>query len=92
MTYKTIFILAALNNWFIHKINMKSTFTQNKLLENIYVNQPERFIDKKYSNRVFKLNKALYDLKQSVRVWYDTLSKELKTLEFIQLNSDNCIY
>ena len=68
MSYKTIFALAALNDWFIYKIDMKSAFTQSKLSEKIYVNQPEGFIDEKYPNRVLKLNKVLYDLKQSVRV------------------------
>jgi len=74
------------------KIDMKSAFTQGYLTETIYINQPEGFIDKEHPNKVLKLNKALYGLKQSARVWYDTLSKVLKTLDFIQLASDNCIY
>jgi hypothetical protein len=61
---------------------MNSAFTQGYLTETVYINQLEGFIDKEYPNKVLKLNKALYDLKQLARVWYNTLSKVLKTLEF----------
>ena len=63
MSFKTIFALAALNDWFIYKIDMNSAFTQGYLAENVYINQPEGFIDKDYPNKVLKLNKALYGLK-----------------------------
>ena len=63
MSFKTIFALAALNDWFIYKIDMNLAFTQGFLDETVYINQPEGFIDKEYPNKVLKLNKALYDLK-----------------------------
>jgi Reverse transcriptase (RNA-dependent DNA polymerase) len=47
---------------------MKSAFTQGSLIETVYINQLEGFIDKEYLNKILKLNKALYGLKQSARV------------------------
>nr|GEV74166.1 hypothetical protein [Tanacetum cinerariifolium]GEW00222.1 hypothetical protein [Tanacetum cinerariifolium] len=48
----------------------------------VYVSQPNMFVDQDNSNHVHKLKKALYGLKQAPRTWYDLLSKFLLTQEF----------
>nr|GEU60600.1 hypothetical protein [Tanacetum cinerariifolium] len=50
--------------------------------EDVYVCQPERFIDADYPSHVYKLKKALYGLKQALRAWYDELSTFLLQNEF----------
>nr|GEU34535.1 hypothetical protein [Tanacetum cinerariifolium] len=40
----------------------------------VYVSQPEGFIDPEFPNHVYRLKKALYSLKQAPRAWYDKLS------------------
>jgi Reverse transcriptase (RNA-dependent DNA polymerase) len=65
MFFKAIFALAAINDWFIYKIDMKSAFTQGALTDDIYIYQPEGFKDPKYPKKVLKLKKALYGLKQA---------------------------
>ena len=92
MSFQIIFVLAIQNDWFIYKIDIKSAFTQDYLTKTVYINQSEEFINKEYLNKILKLNKTLYDLKQSTRIWYNTLSKKLKILWFNQLNSNNYIY
>ncbi len=62
------------------------------LEENVYMHQPEGFIVDGQENRVCKLNRSLYGLKQSPRCCNTTLDVHLKKLGFLQSNSDPCIY
>ncbi|GKD39267.1 retrovirus-related pol polyprotein from transposon TNT 1-94 [Tanacetum coccineum] len=50
--------------------------------EEVYVSQPDGFVDQDNLNHVYKLKKALYGLKQAPRTWYDLLSKFLLSQEF----------
>ncbi|GJX15921.1 retrovirus-related pol polyprotein from transposon TNT 1-94 [Tanacetum coccineum] len=49
-------------------------FLHGSLKEDVYVCQPEGFIDADHPSHVYKLKKALYGLKQAPRAWYDELS------------------
>nr|GEZ52250.1 copia protein [Tanacetum cinerariifolium] len=51
-------------------------------LGEVYVSQPDEFVDPNNPNHVYKLKKALYGLKQAPRVWYDMLSSFLISQEF----------
>nr|GEU33658.1 hypothetical protein [Tanacetum cinerariifolium] len=51
-------------------------------LEEVYVSQPDRFVDQDNPNHVYKLKKALYGLKQAQRAWYDMLSSFLISQDF----------
>jgi hypothetical protein len=52
-------------------MNVKSAFLNGSIKEEIYMEQPLGFEDEEYTNHVYKLNKALYELKQAPRVWYE---------------------
>nr|GEU90399.1 Gag-Pol polyprotein [Tanacetum cinerariifolium] len=45
-----------------------------RLFEEVYVNQPDGFVDPYHTDKVYRLKKALYGLKQAPRAWYDELS------------------
>jgi len=49
----------------------------NGILQEVYVEQPKRFLDPLYPQHVYKLKKALYGLKQAPWVWYDRLTTYL---------------
>ena len=51
-------------------MDLKSTFLNGFLEEDIYVEQPSRYEIMGHENKVYKLKKALYGLKQAPRVWY----------------------
>ena len=53
---------------------VKSAFLNGKLLEEANVAELLRFTDPIYPNHVYRLDKALYGVKQAPRTWYDTLS------------------
>nr|GEW52000.1 hypothetical protein [Tanacetum cinerariifolium] len=54
----------------------------NDVLEEVYVSQPNGFVDPDNPNHVYKLKKALYGLKQAPSVWYDMLSSFLISQDF----------
>nr|GEU64060.1 retrovirus-related Pol polyprotein from transposon TNT 1-94 [Tanacetum cinerariifolium] len=58
----------------VYQMDMKTAFLHGSLKEDVYVCQPEGFIDADYPSHVYKLKKALYGLKQASRAWYDELS------------------
>ncbi|GJT67229.1 retrovirus-related pol polyprotein from transposon TNT 1-94 [Tanacetum coccineum] len=69
-------------NMVVYQMDVKTTFLNGILREEVYVSQPDGFVDQENLNRVYKLKKALYGLKQAPRVWYDLLLKFLLSQEF----------
>nr|GEV55382.1 hypothetical protein [Tanacetum cinerariifolium] len=70
----------------IFQMDVKTTFLNGSLKEEVYVSQPEGFIDPEFPNHVYRLKKALYDLKQAPRAWYDKLSSFLIEHEFTKVH------
>ncbi|GJT15284.1 retrovirus-related pol polyprotein from transposon TNT 1-94 [Tanacetum coccineum] len=56
-------------------MDAKIAFTNGELKEEVYVSQPEGFVDQDNPSHVYKLKKALYGLKQSPHTWYDMRSQ-----------------
>ncbi|GJV35357.1 retrovirus-related pol polyprotein from transposon TNT 1-94 [Tanacetum coccineum] len=65
---------------------------QGILREEVYVSQPDGFVDQDNPNHVYKLKKALYGLKQAPRAWYDLLSKFLLSQEFSKGTVDPTLF
>lgn len=64
-TVRIILALVAQNGWTVYQLDIKSAFLHGKLSEEVYVEQPKGYVQKDDSQKVFKLKKALYRLKQA---------------------------
>nr|GEX97368.1 retrovirus-related Pol polyprotein from transposon TNT 1-94 [Tanacetum cinerariifolium] len=64
-------------NMVVYQMDVKTAFLNGNLREEVYVSQPDGFVDQDNPNHVYKLKKALYGLKQASRAWYDMLSSFL---------------
>nr|GEX58577.1 Gag-Pol polyprotein [Tanacetum cinerariifolium] len=73
-----IFIAYAAHKSFpIYQMDVKTTFLNGPLKEEVYVAQPNGFVEPNHSEKVYRLRKALYGLKQAPWAWYDELLKFL---------------
>ncbi|GKC90322.1 retrovirus-related pol polyprotein from transposon TNT 1-94, partial [Tanacetum coccineum] len=78
-----IFVANATNkNMTIFQMDVKTPFLNGELKKEVYVSQPEVFVDQVYPSYVYKLKKALYGLKQAPRAWYDMLLSFLISQQF----------
>jgi hypothetical protein len=84
MNYKTMYVIIAINHWEIEQMNVKTTFLYDKIHENVFVVQFTKF--EQEINKICKLNKTLYDLKQFSRIWFETLIKFFFFLDYVSLN------
>ncbi|GJZ15663.1 retrovirus-related pol polyprotein from transposon TNT 1-94 [Tanacetum coccineum] len=75
---------AAHKSFTMFQMDVKTAFLHGTLKEDVYVCQPEGFIDADHPSHVYKLKKALYGLKQAPRAWYDKLSMFLLQNHFFK--------
>ncbi|GJY42250.1 retrovirus-related pol polyprotein from transposon TNT 1-94 [Tanacetum coccineum] len=69
-------------NMMIYQIDVKTAFLNGELKEEVYISQPEGFVDQDNPSHVYKLKKGLYGLKQAPHAWYDMLSSFLISQHF----------
>nr|GEX38563.1 hypothetical protein [Tanacetum cinerariifolium] len=76
---------AAHKSFTVFQMDVKTTFLHGTLKKDVYVCQPEGFIDADHRSHVYKLKKALYGLKQAPRAWYIQLFSDLMKSRFEML-------
>nr|GEW11267.1 retrovirus-related Pol polyprotein from transposon TNT 1-94 [Tanacetum cinerariifolium] len=89
----TIFLAYAAHKSFtVFQMDVKTAFLHGTLKEDVYVCQPEGFIDADHPSHVYKLKKALYGLKQAPRAWYGELSMFLLQNHFFKGTIDPTLF
>ena len=89
---RLLLALAALEDWEIHQMDVKSAFLNGLLDEEIYMEQPQGFIDPDHPHKVCLLKKAIYGLKQASRAWNLQFHGVLLDLGFTCTHSDAGVY
>lgn len=89
-TVRLLFSLAACNGWTIEHVDVLTAYLNSPLVETVYIEQPEGFLEGE--NKVWKLQKGLYGLKQSALEWYKTIDNILIKLGLSKLKKDRCVY
>ncbi|GJR62771.1 retrovirus-related pol polyprotein from transposon TNT 1-94 [Tanacetum coccineum] len=65
-------------------MDVKTTFLDEVLKEEVYISQLKVFVDQDHPNHAFKLKKTLYGLKKALRAWYNMPSKLLLSQKFVK--------
>ncbi|GJY23698.1 ribonuclease H-like domain-containing protein [Tanacetum coccineum] len=68
-TICTVLSLAVSRKWLIHQLDVKNAFLNGDLSETVYMHQLPSFVDARFRNHVFRLQRSLYGLKQAPRAW-----------------------
>ncbi|KAI3708719.1 hypothetical protein L2E82_38112 [Cichorium intybus] len=68
---------ASYMNFTVYQMDVKTAFLYGEVKKGIYVDQPPGFVNSKFPNHVYKLDKALYGLHQAPCAWYTTLTDHL---------------
>ena len=76
----------------IYHWDVDSAFLQGEVDEELYLEKPEDFLCSSSENKVYKLKKSIYGLKQDSKAWNATLDNYLKTLVLKQPQFDLCVY
>ncbi|GJS73680.1 retrotransposon protein, putative, ty1-copia subclass [Tanacetum coccineum] len=66
----------------IWQMDVKTAFLNGRLDEDIYMEQPEGYVDPKFPNGVCKLQRAIYGLKQASRQWNKRFDEEIKRVTY----------
>ena len=89
---RAVISLAAQMGWQIHQMDVKTTFLNGELKEEVYIEQSEGFVAHKKETHVCRLMKALYKLKQAPRAWYERINTYLQKMGFVKSEADANLY
>ena len=84
--------LVAHYNLELHQMDVKMTFLNGDLEENIYMAQPKGFVVEGKERMGCSLEKSIYGLKQASRQWYLKFDETIRKFGFKENEEDNCIY
>ena len=73
-------------------MDVKTAFLNGELSEEVFMSQPEGFVEQGKESFVCRLKKSIYRLKQSPRCWNTALNDHLKKMKFVQTKGDPCLY
>jgi hypothetical protein len=88
---RALLTIAAVNDLEVHQMDVKTVFLNGVLEEELYMDQPEGFIEKEKEDYVCKLQKGLYGLKQAPRAWSQAFQDFIQKMNFKSSNGDECI-
>jgi hypothetical protein len=89
---RTIIALPAKMKWKLHQMDVKTTFLNGVIKEEVYIEQPQGFEVEDRKSHVCKLKKALYVLKQAPKAWYGRIDNFLTSLGFTKSKADSNLY
>jgi hypothetical protein len=73
-------------------MNVEMTFLNGNLIEDVYMTQPEVFVDPKHAGKICKLQKSIYGLKQASWSWNLCFDEVVKGFGFIKNIEEPCVY
>ena len=84
--------IVAFYDYEIWQMDVKTAFLNGYLKEELYMMQPEGFVEPKGANKVCKLQRSIYGLVQASRSWNIRFNEVIKAFGFIQVYGEACLY
>ncbi|WKA10696.1 hypothetical protein VitviT2T_028256 [Vitis vinifera] len=92
-TVRVLLSLAANLDWPLQQFDVKNAFLHGELSEEVYMDLPPGcMVSEKQCQKVCKLKKSLYGLKQSSRAWFGRFTKSMRAFGYRQSNSDHTLF
>uniref|UniRef100_A0A2N9E4D6 Reverse transcriptase Ty1/copia-type domain-containing protein n=1 Tax=Fagus sylvatica TaxID=28930 RepID=A0A2N9E4D6_FAGSY len=91
-TVRLILSLAVSHNWPLQQLDVKNAFLHGTLKEEVYMAQPQGYVDSSHPHYVCKLHKSIYGLKQAPRAWFESFTTQLLHLGFIASTADSSLF
>jgi hypothetical protein len=91
-TIRCMLAIGATMNLEIHQMDVKTAFLNGELEEDIYMDQPQGFVQDGREHLVCKLKKSLYVLKQSPKAWYQCIDMFFTHEDFSRTQVDHSLY
>ena len=89
---RNIMALASMMKWNLHQMDVKTTFLNGVIEEEVYIEQPQGFEVEDRRTHIWKLKKAMYDPKKAPRSWYGRIDRFLRILGFSKRKVDPNLY
>jgi ATP-binding cassette subfamily B (MDR/TAP) protein 1 len=91
-TIRLVLSIVATKGLYLEQLDVKTAFLHGDLEEEIYMQQPEGFVEKGNEEMVCRLTKSLYGLKQAPRQWYKKFDGFMQRNGYFRCNADHCCY
>nr|CAN67941.1 hypothetical protein VITISV_033155 [Vitis vinifera] len=91
-SFRLVMALVAHFELELHQTDVKTTFLNDDLSEEVYMSQPEGFKENGKENMVCRLKRSIYGIKQASRQWYLKFDKIVMSFGFIENKFDQCVY
>lgn len=91
-TVRTFLAIATQNHWLVYQLDIKSTFLNGILEDEVYVDQPRGYEIRGKALKVYKPKKDLYGLKKAPRAWYSRIDSYLVRKWFKRNNNESKLY
>jgi hypothetical protein len=91
-TVRLILSLAVSHNWPLQQLDVKNAFLHGTLKEEVYMAQPQGYIDSSHPHYVCWLHKSIYGLKQVPRAWFESFTTQLLHLGFIASTANSSLF
>ena len=92
ISIRTILALASNMKWKLHQMDVKTTFLNGLIEEEVYIEQPQGFESNDQETHVCRVKKALYGLKQTPKAWYGRIDGFLMSLGFTESKANSNLY